>query len=157
MPVPYCFRMRVPVGMRSKILKELDSEGINRERLFPDLDGIASYMTWACQHWENVVGVDRQQRANDSPMQRTLDKLVAAGWVETSIVIDKTTPSDRDAALSRIPWTPPGRKQMAECLGLIRQIENASTPISNDEVVWLKAFAELAAISDTGGTLPSRH
>jgi len=40
---------------RSDALVELDRLGINRATLFPDMDGAAAYLKWACHDWGNVV------------------------------------------------------------------------------------------------------
>lgn len=63
-PVPCRFLLRVPVDRRIAILRELDGLGINRERLFPDLDGLARYLHWACLTWA-VPGVAEQPYAAD--------------------------------------------------------------------------------------------
>jgi type I restriction enzyme M protein len=50
--IDYKFRLRIPVAKRKTILEELDGHGMNSERLFPDLDGIASYLKWSWYRWE---------------------------------------------------------------------------------------------------------
>jgi FRG domain-containing protein len=59
-PVPCSFVLRIPVNRRSAVLRELDGMGVNRERLFPDLDGIARHLQWACRTWPRAVGVAEQ-------------------------------------------------------------------------------------------------
>ena len=56
MPVDY--KWVVPVSKREQVLHELDELNINRDMLFPDLDGIAAYLKWSCSKWENVKGVN---------------------------------------------------------------------------------------------------
>ena len=89
-------------------------------------------------------------RPNDPPMQRVLDKLVAAGWVHGSVVIDKAPGSQ----LAGIHWTPLGKEKLAAILSLIREVERSSFPMSPDEIPFLKSFAELAEMSGSG-ELPS--
>lgn len=47
----------VPTLYRARILRDLDEVGINRRSLFPDLDGISSYLKWSVQNWHHVTGV----------------------------------------------------------------------------------------------------
>lgn len=96
-------------------------------------------------------------RPDDPPMQRMLDKLAAAGWIEGTITVDKATPSDPHAGQVGIKWTDEGRSRMAVILELIHQIEQSSMPLSNDEIQWLKSLAEFAAMSGGPNTPPSRH
>ena len=51
-PVPCSFRLHVPVNQRSSILEALDRMGINRERLFADLDSLAQYLRWSYKYWK---------------------------------------------------------------------------------------------------------
>lgn len=84
---------------------------------------------------------------DDPPRQRMLDKLVAAGWIESSVSISEATPSDPYAGRGVIKWTNEGRERMAMLLELIHEIEKRSTPLCSEELIWLKALAELAVIS----------
>jgi hypothetical protein len=40
-------KVRIPVNFRNSLLEQLDSLGINRATLFPDLEGVAEYLKWA--------------------------------------------------------------------------------------------------------------
>jgi hypothetical protein len=54
--IDYKFRLRIPVAKRKSILEELDDHGMNSERLFPDLDGIASHLKWSWHRWDIPKG-----------------------------------------------------------------------------------------------------
>jgi len=47
--------IRILPSMRNKILSQLDALGINRSTIFPDIGGLASYLTWSCQSWGNII------------------------------------------------------------------------------------------------------
>ena len=80
-------------------------------------------------------------------MQRMIDKLVAAGWVEKSVRISEPKTTDPHAGRGNIKWTPLGRRRMASLLELIHEVERHSSPICNEELLWFKALAELSAFS----------
>src|SRR5688572_29151862 len=86
-------------------------------------------------------------RPNDPPQQRLLDKLVAAQWVARTVLFDKPVPN---AGTGQLLWTPLGRQRLGAFLSLIREVEEASLPLTNDELPLLKLFAELAS-SSAGG------
>lgn len=44
-------RIRVPLARRASILRELDQLGVNDQTMFPDLNGIAKYITWESESW----------------------------------------------------------------------------------------------------------
>jgi hypothetical protein len=50
----------IPQVHRPTILRQLEDLGINRRTLFPDMDGIAAYIKWACQFWKRTQGVNAQ-------------------------------------------------------------------------------------------------
>ena len=41
----------VPQDARDSLQQELDMVGISRRILFPDMDGVAEYLRWACRFW----------------------------------------------------------------------------------------------------------
>lgn len=43
---PGIMRLRVPVEQRAAIRRELNTLGINRANLFPDIDGLAAHIMW---------------------------------------------------------------------------------------------------------------
>jgi hypothetical protein len=43
--------LRIPISIRADVLVELDSLEINKNTLFPGLDGAASYLKWAVANW----------------------------------------------------------------------------------------------------------
>lgn len=51
-PVEPYLKIRIKYNVRPKILKRLDDLAINRMTLFPDLDGMASYLKYIRQHWK---------------------------------------------------------------------------------------------------------
>lgn len=57
--IPYTDKWIIPVEKREEIYCELDELNINREMLFPDLDGIAAYLKSTCIRWENVKGIKK--------------------------------------------------------------------------------------------------
>lgn len=48
--------VRIPADKCESIARELDSLGINRWTLFPDMDGAAIYLKWATRSWKNIKG-----------------------------------------------------------------------------------------------------
>lgn len=44
--------LRVPYSVREELRRDLDRLGVNRRTLFPDMDGISAYLSWACQYWQ---------------------------------------------------------------------------------------------------------
>jgi hypothetical protein len=91
-------------------------------------------------------------RPNDPPFQQMLDKLIAAGWVRRTLLLDKAP----ETQLAKIEWTDEGRRKMARLLELLSEIEQASMPLENDEIPFLKHFAQLATHSDGSGAPPFR-
>lgn len=49
--------IRIPVEQRSRLQEQLDQFNVNRRTLFPDMDGTASHLRWACQFWDKSTGV----------------------------------------------------------------------------------------------------
>ena len=49
----------IPFKKRASILRGLDGLGVNRKTLFPDMEGLASYLQWSCQFWNSDRGIDR--------------------------------------------------------------------------------------------------
>ena len=49
--IEYDLALRIPFKKRGKLLADLDLLGINRNTLFPGLDGAASYLKWAVATW----------------------------------------------------------------------------------------------------------
>jgi hypothetical protein len=47
----------IPHGQRKNILRQLDALNINRRTLFPDMDGLAKYLEWACRFWDPSRGI----------------------------------------------------------------------------------------------------
>ncbi len=76
---------------------------------------------------------------NDPPLQRLLDKLIAAKWLHGLAIRENKTGSDQVA----LQWTPMGKEKFETLLSLFREIEAASLPLSNDEILHLKGIAEL--------------
>jgi hypothetical protein len=53
---PVCaHRIRFRPSGRLQALIELDRLGINRSTLFPDVEGVAAYLKWACRDWHKVA------------------------------------------------------------------------------------------------------
>lgn len=57
-PIVPDLSVRIPWRRREGILRELNQIGINRSTLFPDMDGVAAYLSWACRSWKPESGVD---------------------------------------------------------------------------------------------------
>ena len=95
---------------------------------------------------------------DDQPRQRMIDKLVAAGWIKRAVTISEATPADPFAGRGNIEWTAEGLARTAALRALIYDIEKQSTPLCNEEVIWLKALAELAPPAEglSGGERPRR-
>lgn len=49
--IEYDLDLRIPIGIREDILAGLDSLGVNRNTLFPGLDGAGDYLKWAVATW----------------------------------------------------------------------------------------------------------
>ena len=60
-PISAHVRITIPHGRRRDILRELNGLNINRSVLFPDMDGVADYLTWACKEWRDILGMDRER------------------------------------------------------------------------------------------------
>jgi FRG domain len=56
-PVDPDVTIRIPWQRRSEILHRLEQLGINRKTLFPDMEGVAAYLRWACTSWDPKRGV----------------------------------------------------------------------------------------------------
>ena len=94
---------------------------------------------------------------NDPPTQRMLDKLVAAGWASFSLKTDKPKESDPHGAEVKLPLTEKGRERLRDLFILFREIEQVSGKLQDDELPWLRAFAESAAMLKGGSEPPSRR
>lgn len=57
-PIEPDMKIKIPWEQRKNFLRDLDQLNINRRTLFPDLDGVAAYLRWACRFWERVQGVE---------------------------------------------------------------------------------------------------
>jgi len=57
-PIKSDLAVIIPKQRRSAILRRLDELGINRRTLFPEMDGAAQYIKWACQHWQTIRGIE---------------------------------------------------------------------------------------------------
>jgi len=62
--IPPELEIVIPAAQRTEILRDLNSLGVNRATLFPDLDGHARHFAWLCQSGEwrsmfdrNVLGI----------------------------------------------------------------------------------------------------
>jgi hypothetical protein len=58
-PIDPDLTIRIPNSRRASILRELDTLNVNRRTLFPDMDGLADYLKWACQFWDPSRGVSQ--------------------------------------------------------------------------------------------------
>jgi len=58
-PIKPDLELTISAPHRNSILQDLDEIGINRRSLFPDLDGISSYLKWAVQRWHHVAGAEK--------------------------------------------------------------------------------------------------
>jgi len=56
-PVEPDLSISIPHEYRNKIKRELDSLGINRSTMFPDMDGLAAYLRWKCKQWSVECGI----------------------------------------------------------------------------------------------------
>jgi hypothetical protein len=56
-PVDADLTIRIPWQRRSEILQRLEQLGVNRKTLFPDMEGVAAYLRWACTSWDPKRGV----------------------------------------------------------------------------------------------------
>jgi len=56
-PIEPDIYITIPRDDRPKILRELNDLNINRMTLFPDMDGIGSYLSWACSFWDKSYGI----------------------------------------------------------------------------------------------------
>jgi hypothetical protein len=56
-PIEADLAIRIPHEKRSDLLRSLDQLNVNRGTLFPDMDGTADYLKWACHFWDTSRGV----------------------------------------------------------------------------------------------------
>jgi hypothetical protein len=56
-PVDPDLVIKIPYDLRASILRELEGLNINRRTLFPDMDGLAEYLKWACRFWDPTRGL----------------------------------------------------------------------------------------------------
>ena len=89
----------------------------------------------------------------DPPIKRLLDKLVAARWLTSSIVVDR--PNGGQAIPPVLPWTEVGKENIRSFFSLVRQIESASIALDNDEWCFLKVIAQIASMSGGSEQPPS--
>ncbi len=86
-------------------------------------------------------------------MQRLADKLVSAGWIQRSI-ISKSESSALPGQVVNLTWTKTGQEHMGCLVGLVSEIENASTPLTEEEWKCLKLIAQKCATQiRSGGNL----
>lgn len=76
-------------------------------------------------------------------MQTLLDKLAKAGWIESSITVDK----DDKNFLHTVKSTPMGRASLKQFFLLTVQIEQATkSKLTAEELAQLKGLAEIAQL-----------
>ncbi|APV50965.1 hypothetical protein BWI17_15485 [Betaproteobacteria bacterium GR16-43] len=51
-PIKPKVSIRIPFHVREELRRDLDRIGVNKQTLFPDLDGLSAHLAWACQYWE---------------------------------------------------------------------------------------------------------
>jgi hypothetical protein len=56
-PIDFDLAIRIPFEARKNIRRELDHAGINRMKLFPDLEGLTAHLRWNVSFWEENPGV----------------------------------------------------------------------------------------------------
>jgi hypothetical protein len=66
-PVEPDFTITIPWQERSEIVQQLDALGVHRLSLFPDLDGLASYLTTAALSLRADAGISLQS-LDESPI-----------------------------------------------------------------------------------------
>jgi len=64
-PINPDLTIRIPHKCRPKILRELNSLNVNHKTLFPDMDGLARYLTWDCQFWDPSRGIKTRADLDD--------------------------------------------------------------------------------------------
>jgi hypothetical protein len=89
-------------------------------------------------------------------LKQVLDKLAYAGWIERSALYDAKL-GENPAHGVGIAWTKLGQERMGYLLSLISEIENASTPMSDDEWKYLKAIARYTADQGDNGNNPPKR
>ena len=52
LPVEPTSFIRIPFDSREELRRELDRIGVNKQTLFPDIDGLSAHLAWACQYWQ---------------------------------------------------------------------------------------------------------
>ena len=77
-------------------------------------------------------------------MRVMLEKLMLAGWVKRFGEIERAECSHHFA----VEWIPSGKEKLLTILTLIGDIESKGGPISDEELPFLKAVAQLAAMGD---------
>jgi hypothetical protein len=90
--------------------------------------------------------------SDDPPEQRIVDKMVAAGWIKKAVRVAKPTSSDPYASTGNVEWTEKGKLRTRSLIGLLEAIERNSTRVCNEELIWLRAYAEMAVASSDGGS-----
>jgi hypothetical protein len=83
-------------------------------------------------------------------MQNLLDKMMRAGWVSATSFHDKTEGS----SVGGIRWTGDGIARLQVIAGLITEIERAGGSITNEEMPYLKALAQLVAMQHPPPPIP---
>jgi hypothetical protein len=87
---------------------------------------------------------------------QVLDKLMSAGWIQAHKVNDAKL-GENPAHGVGIAWTKLGQERVSNLLSLISEIENASTPMSDDEWKYLKAIARYSADQGDDGDNPIKR
>jgi hypothetical protein len=100
---------------------------------------------------------DYNMNTNDDALQRTMDKLIAAGWIKGSLAKDIQMPSGQPAQEMAFQWTEKGRDRLLALLTMITEIETPSGPLANDEWPNLKVIAMIVAIQGGSGNPPFRR
>jgi len=50
-PIAPDYIIRIPYSRREELQRDVEKIGISRKTLFPDLDGLSSYLAWSCRYW----------------------------------------------------------------------------------------------------------
>src|SRR5688572_20535422 len=82
------------------------------------------------------------RRDDDPPFNRTLEKLMTAGWIYSTEIRDR----EPGVLLASIRWTDDGREKMRTILALLSEIEQNSHTLQNDEMPWIKILAQHATM-----------
>ena len=83
-------------------------------------------------------------------MQNLLDKMMRAGWVSATGFQDKTEGS----SVGGIRWTREGISRLRLIAGVVAEIERAGGSITNEEMPFLKALAQLVALQHPPPPIP---